>query len=82
MCAVQSFISGPMIVKGTIKNRLQVYERLTAPVAAYYSKKGKLLHISADDEADKVIEGILQFLNKKQPKPNKAISKIKYQISK
>ena len=46
----------------TIKNRLQVYERQTAPVAAYYSKKGKLLHISADDEADKVIEAILKFL--------------------
>ncbi|MEK6564741.1 MAG: adenylate kinase [Candidatus Omnitrophota bacterium] len=50
--------------ESTIKNRLQVYERMTAPVVAYYSHKGKLLHISADNEAEKVIEAILKFLGK------------------
>lgn len=48
--------------EGTIKNRLQVYNQQTAPIVAYYSKKGKLLHLSADDEANKVIESILKFL--------------------
>ena len=57
--------------ESTIKNRLQVYERLTAPVVAYYSKKGRLLHISADNEAEKVIEAILKFLSNNSQGPDK-----------
>jgi len=52
-----------------------VYERLTAPVVAYYSHKGKLLHISADNEADKVIAGILKFLKVNPVRDYRAISK-------
>lgn len=59
--------------EGTIKNRLQVYERQTAPVADYYSKKGKLFEVSADDEADKVIESIVKFLNKNNQNPKKEL---------
>lgn len=59
--------------ESTIKNRLQVYERLTAPVVAYYSQKNKLLHVSADDEADRVIEAILNFLSKNSQSPVKKL---------
>lgn len=59
--------------ESTIKNRLQVYERLTAPVVAYYSQKNKLLHVSADDEADKVIEAILNFLSKNSQSSGKKL---------
>lgn len=59
--------------ESTIKNRLQVYERLTAPVVAYYSKKGRLLHISADNEAQMVIEAILKFLSKDSQRPDKKL---------
>jgi adenylate kinase len=40
--------------EATIRNRLQVYERQTAPLVDYYTKKGLLATISATGEVDAV----------------------------
>ena len=40
--------------EATIRNRLQVYERQTAPLADYYTKKGLLKTVSATGEVDAV----------------------------
>jgi adenylate kinase len=38
----------------TIRNRLQVYERQTAPLIDYYTKKGLLKTVAATGEVDAV----------------------------
>ena len=40
--------------EATIRNRLQVYERQTAPLVAYYTKRGLLKTVSATGEVDAV----------------------------
>jgi len=40
--------------EATIRNRLQVYERQTAPLVDYYSKKGLLATVAATGEVDTV----------------------------
>jgi adenylate kinase len=40
--------------EATIRNRLQVYERQTAPLVDYYSKKGLLKTVAATGEVDAV----------------------------
>jgi adenylate kinase len=40
--------------EATIRNRLQVYERQTAPLVDYYSKKGLLATVGATGEVDAV----------------------------
>jgi adenylate kinase len=40
--------------EATIRNRLQVYERQTAPLVDYYTKKGLLKTVSATGEVDAV----------------------------
>jgi adenylate kinase len=40
--------------EATIRNRLQVYERQTAPLVDYYSKKGLLKTVTATGEVDTV----------------------------
>jgi adenylate kinase len=40
--------------EATIRNRLQVYERQTAPLVDYYSKKGLLKTVTATGEVDDV----------------------------
>jgi adenylate kinase len=40
--------------EATIRNRLQVYERQTAPLVDYYNKKGLLVTVPATDEVDAV----------------------------
>jgi adenylate kinase len=40
--------------EATIRNRLQVYERQTAPLVDYYTKKGLLTTVAATDEVDAV----------------------------
>ena len=40
--------------EATIRNRLQVYERQTAPLVAYYTKKGLLKTVPATGEVDAV----------------------------
>ena len=40
--------------EATIRNRLQVYERQTAPLVDYYTKKGLLKTVSATGDVDAV----------------------------
>jgi adenylate kinase len=40
--------------EATIRNRLQVYERQTAPLVDYYTKKGLLVTVPATGEVDAV----------------------------
>jgi adenylate kinase len=40
--------------EATIRNRLQVYERQTAPLVAYYTKRGLLKTVSATGDVDAV----------------------------
>ncbi len=46
----------------TIKNRLAVYNRQTAPVVEYYSKQNRLIHLKADAEASLVLDEMLKIL--------------------
>ena len=50
-------------LEATVKNRLAVYEQQTAPVADYYSKQNRLIHIGADREAGIVLREMLKVLN-------------------
>lgn len=47
----------------TIKKRLDVYLKQTASLIGYYEKKKKLYHVSADDEADIVLDKIIKLIN-------------------
>lgn len=44
----------------TIKKRLLVYKEESAPLIEYYGKKNKLFHLSADLDADIVLEKIVE----------------------
>lgn len=46
----------------TIRVRIEEFERSTAPVAAYYAKKGLLLTVSAEGTPEEVYERTLQLL--------------------
>ena len=48
----------------TIKNRLEVYQRQTAPVVEYYFKQKRLIHIKSDDDAPLVLRQMLEVLAK------------------
>lgn len=47
--------------EGTIKNRLEVYERQTSPLIEYYKKKGKLRTISGDLELEEAYKSFLKL---------------------
>ena len=55
-------IQRPDDQEGTIKNRLDVYDKQTAPVIEYYARSFKLIKIKADDEAEVVVGEILRVL--------------------
>lgn len=46
----------------TIKNRLDVYARQTAPLIAYYQAKGLLVTVPGDGSVDENYQGILKVL--------------------
>ncbi|MBR6737439.1 MAG: adenylate kinase [Clostridia bacterium] len=46
----------------TVKERLSVYEKQTAPLIDYYEKAGKLVTINGDQNIDKVFEDIISSL--------------------
>ncbi len=47
----------------SIRNRLRVYERQTAPLIDYYRNRGKLISIPGDKNIDEVYETIIKSLN-------------------
>jgi len=47
----------------TVKNRLEVYEKQTAPLVEYYSKTGKLRSINVDGPREEVTNSILKLVN-------------------
>ena len=47
----------------TIRKRLQVYERQTAPLLDYYQGSGKLVEVSGDDAIDEVYASICHSLS-------------------
>ncbi len=47
----------------TVKSRLDVYEKQTAPLIGYYDKKGVLLTIDGDGDIDKVFKSITERLD-------------------
>lgn len=46
----------------TVKNRLAVYEKQTAPLIDYYEKKGLLRTVNGDNDIEKVFEDIRSIL--------------------
>jgi len=48
--------------EATIRNRLQVYERQTAPLIEHYTKQGLLRTVDANDEVDAVYRRLAQTL--------------------
>lgn len=48
----------------TIKKRLEVYNKESAPVIKYYDSKQKLVRVLADGEASKVLEEIISLVKK------------------
>lgn len=46
----------------TIKKRLAVYKKESSPITEYYGKKGKLHRLSADKEAEEVLNKIMQLI--------------------
>lgn len=55
-------IQRPDDQEATIKNRLDVYNKQTAPLIEYYSRSLKLIKIKADDEAEVVVREILRVI--------------------
>ncbi len=49
----------------TIRARLEVYKRQTAPLIDYYSRKGKLVNIDGTKGIDEIFEEIVKVLEKK-----------------
>jgi len=47
----------------TVKNRLEVYEKQTAPLVEYYSKTGKLKSINVNGPREEVTNSILELVN-------------------
>jgi adenylate kinase len=52
--------------EATVVNRLEVYERQTAPLVEYYEKKGLLLNIAGDEKVEIVARNILKALGSEQ----------------
>jgi len=50
--------------EATIRNRLQVYERQTAPLIDYYRSRGLLRTVDANDEVDAVYRRLTETLGK------------------
>ena len=48
----------------TVKSRLAVYKKETAPLVEYYTKKGKLVNVNGNREIDKVFSEIVKNLDK------------------
>jgi adenylate kinase len=46
-----------------VKNRLEVYEKQTAPIVDFYRREGNLFEVAAEDGPDKIFERILKLLN-------------------
>lgn len=62
LCASE-LVQRPDDQESVIKDRLDVYERLTAPLLAYYGNRKELFRVNAADDVDRVyaqIMGILQ----------------------
>jgi adenylate kinase len=51
--------------EGTIRNRLQVYDRQTAPLVDYYTKRGLLKTVSATGDVDAVYTRLKSVLGLK-----------------
>jgi len=49
----------------TIKNRLQVYQKLTADLIDYYDSKGSLMTVSGDLSIEEVLKELSGFFDKK-----------------
>ena len=47
----------------TVRNRLQVYEEQTAPVADYYAERGLLTRVLGDGNVNEIFQRILSILN-------------------
>ncbi|MDD2211952.1 MAG: adenylate kinase [Clostridia bacterium] len=52
--------------EATVANRLDVYEQQTAPLVAYYEKKGLLLNIAGNETVEAIAENILKVLGSEQ----------------
>jgi len=50
--------------EATIKTRLEVYEKESAPLIEYYEAKNKLTRLGADEEAGIVLDKMLQLVQK------------------
>ena len=48
--------------EATIKNRLEVYGKQTAPLINYYKNKGNFHQIKGDDPIDEIFDNILKVL--------------------
>jgi adenylate kinase len=48
----------------TVKNRIQVYRKQTAPLIEYYSKAGKLVEIGGSQSIEKVTAALMKALDK------------------
>jgi adenylate kinase len=46
----------------TVKSRLAVYEKQTAPLIEYYKKAGKLITVNGDQAVDEVLKAIVEVL--------------------
>ena len=46
----------------TVKSRLSVYEKQTAPLIEYYKKAGKLVTVDGDKAIDEVFKAICEIL--------------------
>ena len=61
-----SILESPLEINGaTIRNRLQVYERQTAPLVDYYKAKGLLRTVPATGEVDAVYSRLKSALDLK-----------------
>ncbi len=47
----------------TVRNRIQVYEEQTAPVADYYAERGLLTRVLGDGNVSEIFQRILSILN-------------------
>lgn len=47
----------------TVKSRLEVYKKQTAPLIEYYEKKGVLSNVDGSQSMDKVLEDIVRILD-------------------
>ena len=47
----------------TVRNRMQVYQEQTAPVAGFYAKRGLLTRVLGDGDKDEVLQRILSVIS-------------------